>query len=158
MKNMKMIWLFAWIMAIATGTSSGYCAVESIDDRRPPEHFCPITLELILDPVVAADGHSYEKSAILKHFAIHSTSPATGAALDSKALFANQALKAMIMEWKPGAQSSPGALDGRDARSIVQRMRQEFDRNAVLLNSLNSRKFVTRIGYNQSKCGVCNFA
>ncbi|MEI8296175.1 MAG: U-box domain-containing protein, partial [Alphaproteobacteria bacterium] len=146
MKNMKMIWLFAWIMTIATSTSASYCAAESIDDMRPPEHFCPITLELMLDPVVAADGHSYERSAILQHLAIHITSPATGAALDSKALFANQALKAMIMEWKPGAQSGPGALDGRDARSIVQRMRQEFDRNAVLLNSAKGQHIVAFLG------------
>jgi hypothetical protein len=29
---------------------------------------CPITLELMEDPVVASDGHSYERSAIEKHY------------------------------------------------------------------------------------------
>ena len=31
----------------------------------PPEFFCPITQERMLDPVVASDGHSYERDAIV---------------------------------------------------------------------------------------------
>ena len=32
----------------------------------PADFFCPITFEVMADPVVAADGHSYERCAILK--------------------------------------------------------------------------------------------
>ena len=30
----------------------------------PYEYVCPISREMVIDPVVTADGHSYEKSAI----------------------------------------------------------------------------------------------
>ena len=34
------------------------------DSEIPPAFICPITQELMQDPVTAADGHSYESSAI----------------------------------------------------------------------------------------------
>ena len=30
----------------------------------PKDYLCPITLEIMIVPVVAADGHSYEREAI----------------------------------------------------------------------------------------------
>jgi len=30
----------------------------------PPEFYCPITHEVMVDPVVAQDGHTYERQAI----------------------------------------------------------------------------------------------
>jgi hypothetical protein len=38
---------------------------------------CPITHELLVDPVVAADGYMYERKAIESWLAISSNSPAT---------------------------------------------------------------------------------
>ena len=35
---------------------------------KVPEFCCPITTELIEDPVVAADGHTYEGVAIVDWF------------------------------------------------------------------------------------------
>ncbi|KAK9804850.1 hypothetical protein WJX72_008634 [[Myrmecia] bisecta] len=43
---------------------------------------CPITQVFMTDPVIAADGHSYEKSAIEEWFSRHDTSPMTGLVLD----------------------------------------------------------------------------
>ena len=105
------------------------------DDRRPSEHRCPITMEKMTDPVVAADGHSYEREAIVHHFKVNGVkSPATGLPLENRNLFDNHALKAMINEWKVGRQGEPSELDTRDARSIAQRVKEEFTRNADLLN------------------------
>ena len=43
---------------------------------------CPITQEIFTDPVVAADGHTYERSAILRWFQLgRSRSPVTNALL-----------------------------------------------------------------------------
>lgn len=42
------------------------------------ELYCPITRELFHDPVVAADGVVYERSAIQRWFCSHNTSPSTG--------------------------------------------------------------------------------
>ena len=35
-------------------------------DAAPPSFVCPLTLELMKDPVTAADGHSYECDAITR--------------------------------------------------------------------------------------------
>jgi hypothetical protein len=82
------------------------CLYSSDDDLRPIEHKCPITLDVMRDPVVASDGHTYEKHAIEQHFGIRATSPSTGLVI-SKNLIPNHALKKMIKEWKPGRQEEP---------------------------------------------------
>lgn len=50
------------------------------------EFTCPITLEVMKEPVVAADGYSYEKNAIKKWLKKNTTSPVTGASLITKNL------------------------------------------------------------------------
>ena len=42
-----------------------------LDDARqiPPDFICPITQELMRDPVNTLSGHSYERDAILQWFA-----------------------------------------------------------------------------------------
>lgn len=42
------------------------------------EFICPITYELMRDPVVASDGHTYEKAAIEKWLKHHQISPRNG--------------------------------------------------------------------------------
>ncbi|KAF0694517.1 Aste57867_14599 [Aphanomyces stellatus] len=66
---------------------------------------CPITCDVMLDPVVAADGHSYERSAISQWLKHHNTSPITNVALASKALYANHTLKQVILEVSGGNPS-----------------------------------------------------
>ena len=61
--------------------------------RRPAEYLCPITGEICSDPVFTADGHTYEREAILQWFESHSTSPLTGLPLPSLDLTPNYALK-----------------------------------------------------------------
>lgn len=54
---------------------------------------CPITLLYFKEPVMASDGHTYEKSAILDWLKYNDTSPVTGAKLQSKHLIINWTLK-----------------------------------------------------------------
>jgi hypothetical protein len=42
--------------------------ISTIDRPIPNEFICPITLELMQDPVIAKDGHTYERGAILDWF------------------------------------------------------------------------------------------
>ena len=46
--------------------------------RIRDEFLCPITHELFREPVVAWDGHTYEKAAIEKWLLNKDTSPRTG--------------------------------------------------------------------------------
>lgn len=118
------------------------------DDERPNEHFCPITMDVMRKPVVASDGHSYEKEAILQHFnkGPQAKSPITLLPLPNKDLFDNHALKKMIMDWKPGRNSGPSELDTRDAKSISDRVKEEFCKNAPLLNAAKGQHIVAFLG------------
>jgi hypothetical protein len=72
----------------------------AVDDSALPEHFrCPITTDRMLDPVVAADGHTYERAAIEQWLAKSAKSPMTGSVLGSRILTPNFTLRSMIAEW-----------------------------------------------------------
>ncbi|CAG9320686.1 unnamed protein product [Blepharisma stoltei] len=66
----------------------------------PDDFCCPITGDLMEDPVVAADGHSYERESITAWFQRKKTSPLTGLALKSTVLLDNHSLKAIINKFK----------------------------------------------------------
>ncbi|XP_015074985.1 U-box domain-containing protein 18 [Solanum pennellii] len=67
----------------------------NLDDFR-----CPITLEIMSDPVTIASGHTYDRSSILKWFrAGNSTCPKTGERLTSVDLVPNLALKVLIKQY-----------------------------------------------------------
>lgn len=58
---------------------------------------CPITLAIMIDPVLCVgDGHSYERAAAARHFISRSSSPLTGATLDDTTLVRNHALRKAI--------------------------------------------------------------
>ena len=81
-----------------------------MEEEEPPADFiCPITTEVMSDPVMAADGHADghadERSAIERWLATKSTSPMTGEALDFTRLFPNHILRRMIREWR---EAHPG--------------------------------------------------
>ena len=66
----------------------------------PDAYLCPITMDPMEDPVIAADGHSYEKSEINAWFARgNNTSPKTGAQLEDTRLFPNHNLRNAIQNF-----------------------------------------------------------
>eukprot|EP00271_Cylindrocystis_brebissonii_P011292 TRINITY_DN2843_c0_g1_i1.p1 TRINITY_DN2843_c0_g1~~TRINITY_DN2843_c0_g1_i1.p1 ORF type:complete len:971 (-),score=188.09 TRINITY_DN2843_c0_g1_i1:936-3848(-) len=65
----------------------------------PSSLFCPITQEMMVTPVLAADGHTYERLAIIQWLETNDRSPMTNVPLPSKALVPNHAVKSMITEW-----------------------------------------------------------
>lgn len=76
-------------------------ALEPAAEPAPvvPEAFlCPITFELMRDPVIALDGLTYERVAIEQWLATHDTSPLTGAVLASKMLIPNVFARSQILE------------------------------------------------------------
>ena len=61
---------------------------------------CPITQELMRDPVITvADGHCYERAAIEHWLALHDTSPLTGEPLETKRLAPNVALRSLVCDY-----------------------------------------------------------
>ncbi|RHY16819.1 hypothetical protein DYB36_009564 [Aphanomyces astaci] len=59
---------------------------------------CPITCDVMDDPVVACDGYSYDRSAIESWLENHSTSPVTNNQLATKDLLPNHSLRQAILE------------------------------------------------------------
>ena len=81
----------------------------SQEHREPPEEFfCPISHEVMQDPVmVVATGMSYDRKHIEAWFESHSTDPSSGTDVGhvprSQRLAPNVALRKMIATWRAGA-------------------------------------------------------
>lgn len=65
----------------------------------PPDMLCPITHELMVEPVILTDGHSYELNAIQEWLVKHDVSPMTGQPLPNKHVIPNYTLKKLIDSW-----------------------------------------------------------
>ena len=76
------------------------------DEEPPPSLTCPISLDLMKDPVVASDGFTYEKASMTKFFAAlkpgdgHGRSPLTHAPLTSRTLVPSHTVKTLVGEYK----------------------------------------------------------
>jgi len=60
---------------------------------------CSISQDVMEDPVVAADGHSYERPFITQWLEKNDTSPMTGERLEHRGLTPNHNLKSNIQTW-----------------------------------------------------------
>uniref|UniRef100_M8BZ70 RING-type E3 ubiquitin transferase n=1 Tax=Aegilops tauschii TaxID=37682 RepID=M8BZ70_AEGTA len=66
----------------------------------PPDLRCPISLDLMRDPVVAASGQTYDRESIDRWFSSgKSTCPKTGQVLANLELVPNKSLKNLISKW-----------------------------------------------------------
>ena len=90
-----------------------------LDELKTPDEFvCPITFEVMQDPVVASDGHTYERSAIEEVLALpeeRRKSPLTREPLQAT-LFPNRALKNRIAAHEQEAE----ALAEKAAQKAVE--------------------------------------
>ena len=66
----------------------------------PPAFICPITADCFMDPVFAADGHTYDRSGIAKWLENHDTSPITREVLPDKTLRPNYHLNSQVHAWR----------------------------------------------------------
>ena len=86
---------------------------------RPPDDLCDMAFscELMDDPVVAADGYTYNRKQITLWFASHNTSPKTSQVLPHKMLIPNLDLRSRVIAWReahglpPPLIANPGDLD-----------------------------------------------
>ena len=76
------------------GASDPWEASEAVGELDYFE--CPITGEIMTDPVVTIDGFTYEREAISEWLRTKNTSPCTGVELESKTLVPNHSLRSMV--------------------------------------------------------------
>ncbi|NXU46566.1 WSDU1 protein, partial [Drymodes brunneopygia] len=74
-------------------------AMTSVSVPVPDEFLCPITRELMNDPVIATDGYSYEREAMENWISNRRSSPMTNLPLHSPTLTPNRTLKMAISRW-----------------------------------------------------------
>ena len=90
-------------------------AVVALFDDVPDNFRCPITHELLRDPVLISDGISYERSAIIDWLTRSEVSPSTNLKLESAVMMPNIALTRAIADWCEAKRT----LDHRP--SVVQK-------------------------------------
>lgn len=70
------------------------------EGTTPPSYMlCPISLDLMQDPVIAADGHSYERCYIQRWMLQSEASPKNNERLPATWLVPNHNLRKAILEW-----------------------------------------------------------
>ncbi|CAG7869960.1 unnamed protein product [Brassica rapa] len=75
-------------------------ASQKIPAVIPDDFRCPISLEMMRDPVIVSTGQTYERTCIDKWIeAGHSTCPKTQQALTSTTLTPNYVLRSLIAQW-----------------------------------------------------------
>eukprot|EP01051_Picozoa_sp_SAG22_P017923 SAG22_NODE_2881_length_2130_cov_1.194485_1_plen_602_part_10 len=96
---------------VLVGQAAAASAEAAAQGETSVDFICPITQELMVDPVIATDGHSYERSAIERWLASHNTSPLTGAELTSTTLTPNRNLKSQIASRQEAEQQQDDQAD-----------------------------------------------
>lgn len=74
----------------------------NIEEECPGDFICPLSKSVMVDPAVASDGYSYEKSWILASLMQRHVSPMTNESLDvcnGATVMPNRVLRAQIYEW-----------------------------------------------------------
>lgn len=70
--------------------------LDIVDSAMADVYICPITQEIMFEPVVAKDGFTYEREAIEDHLSRNHTSPITNEPLVDASLVSNNCLRSMI--------------------------------------------------------------
>ena len=76
---------------------------DDLDFNVPAEYLCPISAEIMEDPVTTVDNFTYERKNIERWFQTHSTSPCTNLVLTGFDLTPNFAVKRQIEDWTTGS-------------------------------------------------------
>jgi len=117
-------------------------SVESVLPPVPQSFKCPITHEVMRDPVMTQDGHVYESDAIQEWFRRgHRTSPVTGAELINLALLPEVPLRRAIEEYmalRPEIARKELTLrsDLLTQRGVVEKLEQELKLKDKMLRDM----------------------
>jgi hypothetical protein len=72
-----------------------------IEENCPPSFICPITTEIMTDPVILVEtGTTYDRASISQWLEKHDSDPSTGLKIQSKEMIPVLALKNAIEEWR----------------------------------------------------------
>ena len=99
-----------------------------MDEPIPDALLCPITQEIMRNPVMAADGHSYDRHAMQTWLGQgRVTSPLTNEELASLELYPNHALRAKIQDFVSRRKTSCRHVLLEQLAMIHENKRHDFD-------------------------------
>ena len=104
----------------------------------PADFKCPIAQEIMTDPVLAADGHTYEREMIAEWLRIRRTSPLTNEQMPSTNLMPNITLKKVIEGWLASQQAPQGVPDRQCSESSPYLSEVEGDELEAVKHSVYS--------------------
>lgn len=87
--------------------SSSPANANADQDKVPDSFICALTHDLMADPVIDPEGHTYDRPAIEKWLETHNTSPITRSPLSLSDLVPNRALRDSIEQWLQTHQNAP---------------------------------------------------
>lgn len=113
--------------------------------EAPNEWQCPLTCQLMIDPVIGSDGYTYERSAIETWLRTHPRSPMTRQPMTVDQLIPNRALKDTIEA--AIAAGTVAAPDSPDMDAVVTDATAAADANLPARDTVPTRPgFTVRAG------------
>ncbi|KAL2559926.1 U-box domain-containing protein 45 [Forsythia ovata] len=111
----------------------------------PPEELrCPLSLQLMYDPVIIASGQTYERICIEKWFSDgHNTCPKTQQQLPHLFLTPNYCVKGLVVSWceQNGIPAPDGPPESLDVNYWGLTLSESDSANSKSLESVGSCKF-----------------
>ncbi|GAY49249.1 hypothetical protein CUMW_117790 [Citrus unshiu] len=104
----------------------------------PHEFLCPITLEIMRDPVIIASGQTFERESVQKWFdSNHRTCPKTRQTLAHLSIAPNYALKNLILQW---CEKNNFKLPKKDDSATSECTAEQKEEIVSLVEQLSSSK------------------
>ena len=108
----------------------------------PTNFYCPITGDLMNNPVTDKEGNSYEKTEIIKWIEINKTSPVTRNYLDKTHLSDNLALKRSINNVKDQLHEDQLRIDSRISEIELKSFTDSIDDIELKSYYLDDKLFI----------------
>ena len=106
-----------YLSIIKGGSSTEEVLLDTVDELIK-EYLCPITHELMIDPVIIDSGNTFEREAILRYFQTHNRDPVTNEILSNREVIPNKHLKGAINRFVDNYEKKYGAQKGEKWNEI----------------------------------------
>jgi len=123
---------------LLSALSDLYIPHQVSDEEGLRDFMCPISGEIMTDPVIAKDGHTYERNNIVEWFRERLSSPLTNQHLTSDELTPNHTLKKVIADFLATQKKKAESL--KKAASMEMEMKRARDRIIALERDLREQE------------------
>ena len=119
------------------------CLFYKLKIEFPKEFFCPLTQDIMVNPVTTSGGHTYEWSEIAQWFkAGNNKDPATGLELNNNILYPNHALRSSINNFLPTCRLIINELRKKEVLNKTQGSIRMRSAPAVLVSKTRTKSKV----------------